>query len=299
MGQSLEEGWQNSLLSGISDQSSIGMFISLNGKKTSSLKSVASDPDSRELSEKVWTVLKTFLFSTLMVQQSVLDGILYVPPPRSLNNRSSKTSSAAQQSPSDLCCSILVTLSSISFVIATFGGVTAGASPNADGEGRSFPELKKVFYMAVDILSANASASEEFVEHLIAGINANYGRHISNLLVDNVGHSLPSSLFCRSWAFIREPFYKREAGIHSCVCGTVRPYTQRPLHRSIRSTSLRTVSNTLILVSAWSLSESAFIKASVRSEPSRDLRIRAFRDALDFCSTCRQAWCITGEREGR
>lgn len=33
MGQSLEEGWQNSLLSGISDQSSIGMFISLNGKK--------------------------------------------------------------------------------------------------------------------------------------------------------------------------------------------------------------------------------------------------------------------------
>lgn len=152
-----------------------------------------SEPDSRELSEKVWTVLKTFLFSTLMVQQSVLDGILYVPPPRSLNNRSSKTSSA-----SDLCCSILVTLSSISFVIATFGGVTAGASPNADGEGRSFPELKKVFYMAVDILSANASASEEFVEHLIAGINANYGRHISNLLVDNVGHSLPSSLFCRS-----------------------------------------------------------------------------------------------------
>lgn len=244
MGQSLEEGWQNSLLSGISDQSSIGMFISLNGKKTSSLKSVASEPDSRELSEKVWTVLKTFLFSTLMVQQSVLDGILYVPPPRSPSNRSSKTSSA-----SDLCCSILVTLSSISFVIATFGGVTAGASPNADGEGRSFPELKKVFYMAVDVLSADASASEEFVEHLIAGITSNDGRYISNLLVDNVGHSLPSSLFCRSWAFIREPFYKREAGIHSCVCRTVRPYTQRPLHRSIRSTSLRMVSNTLSVFS--------------------------------------------------
>lgn len=267
MGQSLEEGWQNSLLSSISDQSCIGMFFHLSVIMNSVRSSpMVLEPDSRAVSEKIWTVLKTFLFSTLMVQQSVLDGILYVPPPRLPYNQSSKTNPPVQQTPSGLCCSILVTLSSISFVIATFGGVTAGASPNADGEGRSFPELKRVFYMAVDILSANASASEEFVEHLIAGINSNYGRCIFILRMVTAGLSIPSMVY-RSWAFCRRSLLQCEAGLHSCMCGTIRVHTQRPLHRSIRSSSLRTVSNDLsaLPICTWNSNKFAFSKSFIRS----------------------------------
>ena len=101
-----------------------------------------------------------------MLQQAVLDGILFVPPPRP------SSQSTEPPLPSNLLRSILRTLSSLSFVIVTFGGVTAGAGSNADGEGPSFPELKKVFYMAVDILAADKINSEDFVKDLISGVDS-------------------------------------------------------------------------------------------------------------------------------
>lgn len=55
---------------------------------------------------------------------------------------------------------MLHTLSHLSFVLSQFGGVSSTAS-----EG-GFPELKKVFYTALDILSSNELESARFVHEL-------------------------------------------------------------------------------------------------------------------------------------
>jgi hypothetical protein len=52
-------------------------------------------------------------------------------------------------------------LSDLSFVIAKFGGVTSTSSAG-------FAELKRVFYSALDVLSADVEASEKFVRTLNA-----------------------------------------------------------------------------------------------------------------------------------
>ncbi|KAI5122454.1 hypothetical protein M0805_008765 [Coniferiporia weirii] len=118
---------------------------------------------SREVTEKLWSVLKAQLFSTLMLHQAVLDALLFLhplPPP------TTSLPSSPHPSASDICRGILRTLFSLSFVIASFGGVTA-----QQHNGRGFPELKKVFYTAVDILSSDAQESEAFVGDLIKGVD--------------------------------------------------------------------------------------------------------------------------------
>ena len=60
---------------------------------------------------------------------------------------------------SSLSLSILRTLSHLSFVITKFGGVTSTSSSG-------LAELKRVFYSALDILSADTEASESFVKAL-------------------------------------------------------------------------------------------------------------------------------------
>lgn len=125
------------------------------------------DERAKNLAEKIWIVLKTQLFSTLMLQQAILDTILFHPPPSSLSG-SSRT-----YSPVHLTSIILNTLSSLSFVVASFGGVTAG--PAGAVKGPSFPELKKVFYMAIDMLSTDRPASNTFVRNLIRDADACQG----------------------------------------------------------------------------------------------------------------------------
>ena len=112
-----------------------------------------SVPDSRELATKIWTILKTLLFMTVMLSQSVLSTITYTRP------------SAAPPDPerfathSSLALTTLRTLSHLSFVITKFGGVTSTS-------GVGFAELKRVFYSALDVLSADVEASETFVKSL-------------------------------------------------------------------------------------------------------------------------------------
>ena len=60
---------------------------------------------------------------------------------------------------SSLSLSVLRTLSHLSFVITKFGGVTSTSSSG-------LAELKRVFYSALDILGADAEASETFVKAL-------------------------------------------------------------------------------------------------------------------------------------
>lgn len=139
-----------------------------------------SAPDSRELATKIWTILKTLLFMTVMLSQSVLSTITYSRP---------VSSSAASPDPerfathSSLALSTLRTLSHLSFVITKFGGVTSTS-------GVGFAELKRVFYSALDVLSADVEASETFVK----GLNT-HGLSITGCLLSQLFRSSPCSKF--------------------------------------------------------------------------------------------------------
>ncbi|KAF8272006.1 hypothetical protein EI94DRAFT_1796647 [Lactarius quietus] len=140
----VEHDWAQSALAGIEDDNDIA-------------------PDSRELAANIWTVLKTLLFMTVMLSQSVLSTITYTRP---------ASSTVAPHEPathmpthSSLALSTLRTLSHLSFVITKFGGVTSTS-------GAGFAELKRVFYSALDVLSADIEASETFVKSLNTHVSA-------------------------------------------------------------------------------------------------------------------------------
>ncbi len=133
----------------------------------------------------LWTALKTLLFSTVMLSQSVLSTIIYVPPPKA-------TSDGPQfVPPVVLATSVLEILHHLAFVISKFGGVTA-TEPSATGQGGSFKELKGIFYSALDILSSDPTRSEAFVSHLAnahaAGPGSVQGEQILLLLEENIAH---------------------------------------------------------------------------------------------------------------
>lgn len=111
-------------------------------------------PESaRETLTQAWGVLKTILFATVMVQQSVINATVYLPPP------SSNTLSPLEPNvtPASLAWLLLQTFSNLSFVVTKFGGVTSTARVSG------FPQLRRLFYSALDVLSTNRPASEKFV----------------------------------------------------------------------------------------------------------------------------------------
>lgn len=79
-------------------------------------------------------MLKTFLFSTIMLSETVLSTSVYLPP-----------QSGRLVTPTTLALQVLNTLSHLSFVISQFGGVTTTT--------QGFEHLKKTFYLALDILA--------------------------------------------------------------------------------------------------------------------------------------------------
>jgi len=116
--------------------------------------------DSREVATNIWTVLKTLLFTTIMLLQSILSTIAYSHPVTSaVTPPKSKGSLTHLPTHSSLALSTLRTLSHLSFVITKFGGVTSTSSAG-------FAELKRVFYTALDVLSGDVEASETFVKAL-------------------------------------------------------------------------------------------------------------------------------------
>ena len=113
--------------------------------------------DSRELTASLWSVLKTLLFTAIMISQTCLSATVYNAPPSSsrlLGNTSS--TSPSYPTPSSLALTTLHTLSHLSFIISQFGGVTSTS-------GGGFSELKRTFYTALDVVSADARTSDEFV----------------------------------------------------------------------------------------------------------------------------------------
>jgi len=90
------------------------------------------------------TTPKTFLFSNIMLLDSVLSAVVFLPPYYSAI------------APSLIALQALHTLSHISFVISHFGGVTSTAG--------GFGELKKTFYLALDILAQAGDKADAYVE---------------------------------------------------------------------------------------------------------------------------------------
>jgi hypothetical protein len=108
---------------------------------------------AREALTQAWSVLKTILFATVMVQQSIVTATTYLPPP------SPKTMSSPEPNvaPASIAWTLLQALSNLSFVITKFGGVTSTARTSV------FPQLRRLFYSALDVLSTDQSTSEKFV----------------------------------------------------------------------------------------------------------------------------------------
>ena len=118
-------------------------------------------PDSRAIATTLWKTLKTLLFTTIMLLQSVLPALLFIPYSSTSNTHHAHTPA----SPFDLALTALHTLSHLSFVLPQFGGVTSTS------EG-GLPELKKAFYMALDVLSESPSRSDLFVHQLCDSFKA-------------------------------------------------------------------------------------------------------------------------------
>lgn len=102
---------------------------------------------------QAWGVLKTILFVTVMVQQSVITATIYLPPPSSR----SISSLGPVVTPASLTRTLLQALSNLSFVVTKFGGVTSTAPISV------FPQLRRLFYSALDVLSTDPAMSEKFV----------------------------------------------------------------------------------------------------------------------------------------
>ena len=111
---------------------------------------------ARETLAQAWGALKTILFATVMVQQSVVNATIYLPLPSS----KSVSSLEPDVTPPSLALVLLQTLLNLSFVITKFGGVTSTTRTSV------FPQLRRLFYSALDVLSTNQPASEKFVIRL-------------------------------------------------------------------------------------------------------------------------------------
>ena len=174
----------------------------------------ASAPDSRELAANIWTILKTLLFMTVMLSQSALSTITYTRPV-SFTAALQEPERSATHTPthSSLALSTLRTLSHLSFVITKFGGFT---SSNV-----GLAELKRVFYSALDVLSADVEASETFVKSLNThglSITCCCPNHFTHLLVPSFGK------FQHRWAY-GESSHTGSASIQPCVHRAARSLT--------------------------------------------------------------------------
>ncbi|KAH9927056.1 hypothetical protein B0H21DRAFT_826484 [Amylocystis lapponica] len=134
LAQKIEVQWVKSPLASISDDSAIA-------------------PDARELTTTLWAIFKTLLFTSIMISQAVLSSVVFIPHP------STTLPSTEILTPYSLAVTVLRTLFHLAFVIHQFGGVTSTS------EG-GFVELRRAFYMALDVLSASPHESEQFVADL-------------------------------------------------------------------------------------------------------------------------------------
>ncbi|KAF8629292.1 hypothetical protein AX15_003525 [Amanita polypyramis BW_CC] len=120
---------------------------------------------SRSATKDLWSILKTFLFSTVMIAQALLNTVIYAPPHLF----------APSIRPQDLSIQVLNTLYHLSFVVSEFGGIAPDSG--------SFSELKRTTYLALDILTQEPKKAEAFVRQisLQLGVAGNGQRCATNM----------------------------------------------------------------------------------------------------------------------
>ncbi|KAJ1309628.1 hypothetical protein OPQ81_006397 [Rhizoctonia solani] len=91
-------------------------------------------PKIQPVTARVWHMLKSMLFTTVLVSQSVLDAVVYYS---AIPRRESKLLSRG----------ILMSFCRLSFISTKFGALTA--------EGGGFSEMKRAFFGALDVLAFN------------------------------------------------------------------------------------------------------------------------------------------------
>ena len=102
-----------------------------------------SAPDSKATMTKIWTLLKSVLFSVVLVSQTILQDLIYEPTPHPLS----------------IANTIIEIFFNLSFVTSKFaGGLTS--------TGGGFPQQKRCFYGALDVVSSSPSESAELVLRL-------------------------------------------------------------------------------------------------------------------------------------
>ncbi|KAL0069888.1 hypothetical protein AAF712_003158 [Marasmius tenuissimus] len=130
-----------------------------------------------------WQILKTLLFSCVMITEAVLSSSLYLPPSAysSVLPPVSTSPRADTVTPATLAFHTLQILGHLSYVVNQFGGVTSMGAPTEDGNASGvFKEMRKTFYLALDILSATAARVmqtrhlvESFINDLCRGVSLN------------------------------------------------------------------------------------------------------------------------------
>jgi hypothetical protein len=148
--------WESSPLSSVTDENAIGACGNMPRRAAINIVNLPA-PDTRELSKTIWTILKTLLFSTIMIIEASLSALAFIP----LHNAEKilLVTDPHRTSASSIAQSTINILFNLSFVISQFGGVTAASN---DG----FPQLKRVFYLALDILAEDEVDAENFVREL-------------------------------------------------------------------------------------------------------------------------------------
>lgn len=137
-------------------------------------------PDSKDLVKSIWTMSKTFLFVCVMLSEAVLSALIFLPP------------QPCDITPATLALQTLYTLSHLSFVISQFGGVTTTS--------QGFEQLKKTFYLALDILAQSEGASEgassraadAYVQQICSLVNSQRPESGERNLLQSGNETLPS-----------------------------------------------------------------------------------------------------------
>ncbi|KAG8875585.1 hypothetical protein FRB97_004999 [Tulasnella sp. 331] len=103
---------------------------------------------SIQTATSIWQILKTFLFSTVLISQAILTTLTFESVPRD-----------SQCTPHTLVSSVLNTFLHLAFVTSKFGGGLTSA-------GGGFLEQKRAFFTALDIIASNPSETALLIKRL-------------------------------------------------------------------------------------------------------------------------------------
>ncbi|KAG9101613.1 hypothetical protein FS749_005151 [Ceratobasidium sp. UAMH 11750] len=111
--------------------------------------------NARPTTTIIWHMLKSFLFTTVLIARSALDTVIYY-------------NATTPQEGKALSRGILTTLCRLSFVSLKFGALTA--------EGGGFGEMKRAFFGALDVLASNVddrdSTGDQSCVKLVADLSS-------------------------------------------------------------------------------------------------------------------------------